>query len=70
MDGYIIANSGWSDNVALFNGCHTFGKTMQEAWLRHIGGPREDSSVIINRWAQKGYCPRPCRLEISEMGGE
>jgi hypothetical protein len=66
MDGYIIANSGLSDDEALAVSYHTFGRTMQEAWLRHIGREyREDSATIINRWAQKGWCPRECTLEAT-----
>ena len=67
MDGYIIANSGWADDIALASCSHTFGRTMQEAWMRHIGGEgRKDSVDVINRWAQKGWCPRPCKLTITE----
>lgn len=68
MDGFIIANSKWSDEQALAAACHTFGRTMQEAWIRHVGNTGgRDRQAIIHAWAQRGYVPRPCTLSTAKQ---
>lgn len=71
MDGYIIANKDWTDSLALDLAHHTFGATMIDAWMRHIGGSKDraDAATIINRWAQKGWCARPCKITVSAPEG-
>ena len=46
---------------------HTFGRTMSEAWIRHIGyrafSPGE-LATLKGRWVEKGYRPVPTTLAV------
>lgn len=64
LDGFIILGPGFPIEM----GCHTFGRTMTEAWERHIGprGSRDvgERETLRSRWAQKGWRPVPARLVV------
>lgn len=67
MEAYIIAQREWDDETALSMGLQTVGRTMQEAWSRHIQDPGKYSighrATLIQRWSDKGYGPRKVRIE-------
>jgi len=45
--------------------CHTFGRTMREAWLRHCGAPRPVDPIKINRWRQRGWRPVAVTMHLN-----
>ena len=67
MEAYIIAQRDWDDETALAMGLQTVGRSVSEAWSRHLQDPDKYSkwhrSTLIQRWSDKGYGPRKVRVE-------
>lgn len=66
VEGFIILGPGHPAELC----CRSFGRTMTEAWERHIGNPNGPRTVgeretLRSRWAQKGWRPVPARMEIT-----
>jgi hypothetical protein len=58
--GYIIAASGWPDDVKLAMGKSTLATTTADAWRRHVGHEKaasRDFSTYVQRWSDMGYKP-------------
>ncbi|ESR26934.1 hypothetical protein [Lutibaculum baratangense] len=68
--GYVIC----SPSTPLSACTHTFGRTMREAWSRHIGNnglePWLDQATIIEQKTQEGWRPMPASLTITSQPGE
>lgn len=71
MEAYIIARRDLDDETALEMGLKTVGKSISEAWSRHIHNPQDPEkcskwhrSTLIQRWSDKGYGPRKISIEI------
>ena len=67
LNGFIICGPGFPVET----GYHTFGRTMAEAWERHIGTHGRDIGeveTLRSRWAQKGWRPIPAQMVIPIPG--
>jgi hypothetical protein len=65
IEGYMIVNRDWTDSVQLEMGLSSLARTPVSAWRRHVNIPdyRQDFSILVQRWSDKGYGPIKVKVE-------